>query len=144
MLGPTDVLYPSNKIDVSNEPYDWVWLRDPVKQGKLFPPYLGPYKVIRRHGPVITIDRNGTHTNVNIDQTQPAYAIRPQTVHIQNPQPNIQNRTQIDMNQELDNSLNIPPPPQFDTQISRRTQNTQPLEGYTSSGRQVRPVDRFC
>ena len=50
-----------------------VWLRDPVYRGSLAPKYKGPYQVIEREYPVLTLEIDGVFKKVNVDRIKPCH-----------------------------------------------------------------------
>ena len=51
------------------------YIRDPIKRSTLEPKWLGPFKVTKVQGPVVTLIVNGTEKNINVDRLKPAFTL---------------------------------------------------------------------
>nr|VZI27511.1 unnamed protein product [Spirometra erinaceieuropaei] len=98
---------------------DFVWVRHDAVRRPLQTHYDGPYKVLRRSGKDVVIDRNGKTDTVSIDRVKPDYiddSDHPSPQHCTPPQ-----------------TLRPPPP----------TGDSPPPVRHTRSGRHVHWPDRF-
>lgn len=53
-----------------------VFLRQGQVRASLEPPYIGPYKVIKRKPKFFTLDVRGKNVNVSVDRLKPAYILK--------------------------------------------------------------------
>jgi hypothetical protein len=58
----------------------WVWLKQIPGISSLKRPYEGPFRTIRQERSVVTIDKNGRETCVNVDRLKPAFILSDESV----------------------------------------------------------------
>ena len=68
-------------------PHDYVWIKEPLFKGSLYPKARGPYKVIGSNYPVIYIKNEGVEQTVNVDRCRPAYILQRNFLNQELPEP---------------------------------------------------------
>jgi hypothetical protein len=54
---------------------EWVWIEGKPIKPSLAPRYTGPYQVLKRTGPVITINKDNKEYKINVDMTKSAFYV---------------------------------------------------------------------
>jgi cleavage and polyadenylation specificity factor subunit 1 len=133
ILAVDDTLKHNETVQASIQHWKQVWVATPFHVDALSPKYQGPFVILERKYPVLTIDRWGQPVKVNIDRCKPAFGIteNPSLVEInedENPEEEEQDGQLVDQN-EVDRVENIP-------------EEEQP-QGLSRYGRRRKPVERL-
>ena len=116
---PTHV--PRTEVMIPKYPHRYIWIREPLFKGSLYPKVRGPYRVIDSEGSVLIIHAEGRQQRINMDRARPAYGPATQMLEMQLPEELTLSRKDLPLEAEDLREERFPPnigTPLFGTQIN--------------------------
>jgi len=97
------------KVLIPRYPHQYIWIKEPLFKGSLYPKVRGPYRVIDSEGSVLIIHAEGKRQRINMDRARPAYGPATQLLEMKLPEELTMDRKELPMEAEELKEEKFPP-----------------------------------